>query len=176
MTAVLRAKPMGPYADAAAHTRTHASHCSLFIVLWCRLFQLGQQCCPAPAPWRLLDRLVSDGLSPRAGISITFLLTTHTHTRTHSSGSARLPTTTARQQNRALAPQVYGRYRRIGQTFVHAVVVDSSVLPALGNGDCSSLITTQLGTPNNNILVSAPFHGSHAESSLLVQQMHPALQ
>ena len=61
-------------------------------------------------------------------------------------GSAKLSTTTAWEQNRALGPQVYGRYpnpgkhrriistiafARLAKIWSSAVVVDSSVLPAL---------------------------------------------
>ena len=64
----------------------------------------------------------------------------------HIAGSAKLSTTTAREQNRALGPQVYGRYpnpgkhrkiistiafARLVRIWSSAVVVDSSVLPAL---------------------------------------------
>ena len=60
------------------------------------------------------------------------------------SGSAKLSTTTAREQNRALGPQVYGRYpnpgkhrktistiafARLAKIWSSAVVVDGSVLP-----------------------------------------------
>ena len=62
------------------------------------------------------------------------------------SGSAKLSTTTAREQNRALGPKVYGRYpnpgkhrknistiafARLAKIWSSAVVVDSSVLPAI---------------------------------------------
>ena len=73
-------------------------------------------------------------------------------------GSAKLSTTTAREQNRALGPQVYGRYRnpekhrkiisiiafaRLAKIWSSAVVVDSSVLPA--NPHIQGRLRTLLG-------------------------------